>query len=55
MNNNGQLVGEAVGPAGNMIGFVYDDQQRRRLRTTFSDPNGVGTTIVNGINDRAIS
>ena len=50
MNANGtELVGQAFGPAGFTIGFVYDIATA--TFTIVSDPNGVGSTVVNGIND----
>ncbi len=49
MNNMGQLVGQAFGPKGFTEGFVYN--VARATFTTVTDPNGVGGTVVNGIND----
>jgi len=49
MNNNGQLVGQAFGPLGFTVGFVYN--VATATFTKVSDPNGVGATVVNGIND----
>jgi hypothetical protein len=44
-------VGDYVDAGGNTHGFVWTSGGGF---TTVDDPNGVGTTIVNGINDRGM-
>jgi probable HAF family extracellular repeat protein len=51
LNNKGQVVGDYVDAGGNTHGFVWTSGGGF---TTVDDPNGVGTTIVNGINDRGM-
>jgi probable HAF family extracellular repeat protein len=48
LNNKGQVVGAFMDQEGNTHGFVWTSANGFR---TIDDPNGVGTTIVNGIND----
>ncbi len=50
LNNAGQVVGDYMDAGGNTHGFVYNINGN--FFTSVDDPNGVGTTIVNGINDR---
>jgi len=49
LNNKGQVVGSYTDSAGNSHGFVYDE--RTKAFQPADDPDGVGTTVVNGIND----
>jgi probable HAF family extracellular repeat protein len=49
LNNRGQVVGFFTDAAGLSHGFVYSIGTASFV--TVDDPNGVGTTIVNGIND----
>jgi len=50
MNANGtELVGQAFGPLGFTVGIVYD--VATGTLTKYSDPNGVGSTVFNGVND----
>jgi probable HAF family extracellular repeat protein len=48
LNNKGQVVGDYMDASGNTHGFVWTSGGGFQ---TIDDPNGVGTTIVNGIND----
>jgi uncharacterized membrane protein len=48
LNNKGQEVGAFMDQMGNTHGFVWTSANGFK---TIDDPNGVGTTIVNGIND----
>jgi probable HAF family extracellular repeat protein len=48
LNNKGQVVGAFMDMDGNTHGFVWTAANGFK---TIDDPNGVGTTIVNGIND----
>ncbi|HTV65463.1 MAG TPA: hypothetical protein VMD98_07665 [Bryocella sp.] len=52
LNNNGQVVGAWIDGGGLTHGFVYNVSTGRY--TTIDEPNGVGTTIVNGINDNGV-
>jgi probable HAF family extracellular repeat protein len=47
LNNNGQVVGTYTDAAGLVHGFVYQGGKFQPV----DDPNGVGATIINGIND----
>ena len=49
INNNGLAVGQAFGPKGFTEGFVYN--VATKAFTIVTDPNGIGSTVVNGIND----
>ena len=52
LNNKGLVVGVWTDTSGNSHGFVYTV-----AATSFQsvdDPNGIGTTIVNGINDNGV-
>jgi probable HAF family extracellular repeat protein len=51
LNNNGQVVGQYMDAQENTHGFVWTAQNGF---TTVDDPNGIGTTIVNGINDAGV-
>jgi hypothetical protein len=51
LNNNGQVVGQYMDSQENTHGFVWTAQNGF---TTIDDPNGIGTTIVNGINDAGV-
>jgi hypothetical protein len=46
------VVGLYTDSAGNTHGFVYGE--KAGTFQTVDDPNGVGTTIVNGINDKGV-
>jgi hypothetical protein len=46
------VVGTYTDAAGNTHGFVY--REKTGTFQTVDDPNGVGTTIVNGINDKGV-
>ncbi len=52
LNNKGLVVGTYTDTAGNTHGFVY--REKTGTFRTVDDPNGVGTTIVNGINDKGV-
>jgi hypothetical protein len=49
LNNNGQVVGDYMDAGNNTHGFVWTSANGF---TTIDAPNGVGTTVVNGINDK---
>ncbi|HET6180577.1 MAG TPA: hypothetical protein VFE61_26905 [Candidatus Sulfotelmatobacter sp.] len=49
LNNNGIVVGFYTDAAGNTHGFTYN--RTTKAWQSIDDPDGVGTTIVNGIND----
>ena len=49
INNRGLAVGQAFGPLGFTVGFVYNEATQKFRKV--SDPNGIGATVVNGIND----
>lgn len=49
LNNNGQVVGAWMDQNGLTHGFLYTVSSGRF--TSLDDPQGVGTTIINGIND----
>jgi len=51
LNNRGQVVGAYMDQMGNTHGFVWTSAGGFR---TIDDPNGAGTTIVNGINDHGV-
>ncbi len=48
LNNKGQVVGDFMDQMGATHGFVWTSANGFK---TIDDPNGIGTTIVNGIND----
>ncbi len=48
LNNRGQVVGDYMDAAGNTHGFVWTSAGGF---VTVDDPSGIGTTVVNGIND----
>jgi probable HAF family extracellular repeat protein len=52
LNNKGQVVGLYTDSSNNTHGFVYITSTK--TFQSIDDPNGVGTTIVNGINDKGI-
>jgi uncharacterized membrane protein len=52
LNNNGQVVGSWIDGGGLMHGFVYTISTGQF--TTIDEPRGVGTTVVNGINDNGV-
>jgi uncharacterized membrane protein len=52
LNNKGSVVGVYVDNSGNSHGFVYSITQGTFV--TVDDPNGIGTTVVNGINDNGV-
>ena len=49
LNNNGQIVGAYMDSQGLTHGFLYTVSSGQYA--TVDNPHGVGTTIVNGIND----
>jgi uncharacterized membrane protein len=49
LNNRGQVVGSYIDGGGQMHGFVYAIGTANFA--SIDEPNGVGTTLVNGIND----
>ncbi len=49
LNNHGQVVGAYVDASNQTHGFLYTISSGQYI--TIDDPNGVGTTIANGIND----
>jgi uncharacterized membrane protein len=51
-NNNGQLVGTYTDSAGGVHGFVYNTATA--TFQTVDAPEGVGTTMINGINDKGV-
>ena len=51
LNNRGQVVGQFMDAGGNTHGFLWTVANGF---TTIDEPNGVGTTIVNGINDNGV-
>ena len=52
LNNNGSVVGFYTDTSGGSHGFVYNVSSK--AFQSIDDPNGVGTTIVNGINDTGV-
>ncbi len=52
LNNNGQVVGSWMDSGNLTHGFIYTISNGQY--TTIDDPLGVGTTIVNGINDNGV-
>jgi len=52
LNNAGQVVGSYTDASGNGHGFVYEVSTQKWQ--SIDDPDGVGTTIVNGINDNGV-
>ena len=52
LNNKGQVVGSYTDSSGNTHGFVYTISSKKW--TKIDDPSGMGTTIVNGINDNGV-
>ena len=52
LNNNGLVVGSYTDTAGNSHGFVYTASTA--TWQSIDDPNGPGTTLVNGINDKGV-
>jgi probable HAF family extracellular repeat protein len=51
LNNKGQVVGDYMDAGGNTHGFVWSSAGGFQ---TVDDPNGIGSTIVNGINDKGV-
>jgi hypothetical protein len=51
VNNLGKLVGTYVDAGGLTHGFVYEI--KGGTYQSIDDPNGIGTTVVNGINDKS--
>jgi hypothetical protein len=51
MNNKDQIVGSYLDAAGASHGFVLSHPLTNAKFTTVDDPNGIGTTVVNGTND----
>jgi probable HAF family extracellular repeat protein len=52
LNNKGLVVGTYTDSAGNSHGFVY--KERTKTFQSVDDPDGIGTTVVNGINDKGV-
>jgi probable HAF family extracellular repeat protein len=52
LNNEGQVVGLYTDSSNATHGFVYEVSTK--IFQSIDDPDGVGTTIVNGINDRGV-
>jgi uncharacterized membrane protein len=50
LNNEGQVVGSYSDNAGGTHGFVYNFNSK--VWQSVDDPSGIGSTIVNGINDK---
>src|SRR5260370_28302181 len=48
LNNHDEGVGQYVDPSGLTHGFIFDDGEY----TSVHDPQGIGTTTINAINDR---
>jgi probable HAF family extracellular repeat protein len=51
LNNKGQVVGDYVDAGGNTHGFLWTSKGGFQ---TIDDPEGIGTTVVNGINDLGV-
>ena len=51
LNNNGQVVGDYMDQGGNTHGFIWTSKGGFQ---TIDDPSGIGTTVVNGINDKGV-
>jgi len=51
LNNKGQVVGTYMDQGGNTHGFVWTSAGGFQ---TIDEPNGFGTTVVNGINDKGV-
>ena len=51
LNNQGQVVGSYTDAAGLIHGFIWTNGM---FQGSVDDPNGVGATIINGINDGAV-
>ena len=51
LNNQGQVVGSYTDAAGMTHGFIWTNG---KFQGPVDDPNGVGATIINGINDGAV-
>ncbi len=52
LNNKGLVVGLYTGTAGNTHGFVYTESTK--TFQAVDNPDGIGTTVVNGINDKGM-
>ena len=52
LNNKGLVVGVYTDNSGNNHGFVYTAATQSFI--SVDDPNGIGTTVVNGINDNGV-
>ena len=50
LNNSNEVVGDYVDAHGLTHGFVFNTSTRKWV--SVDDPNGIGTTVVNGTNDR---
>ena len=50
LNNSNEVVGDYVDAQGLTHGFVYNTSTKKWV--SVDDPNGVGTTVVNGTNDK---
>jgi hypothetical protein len=53
LNNGGLVVGSYTDAAGNSHGFVYN-ADNSTWSDPIDDPDGVGTTVVNGVNDAGV-
>ena len=51
MNSRDQIVGAYLDAAGASHGFVLSHPLTQAKWTSVDDPNGVGTTVINGTND----
>ncbi|MEO6990932.1 MAG: hypothetical protein ABI346_07550, partial [Candidatus Baltobacteraceae bacterium] len=51
INKSDQIVGAYVDGTGNTHGFLLSNPLRHARWQSIDDPNGVGTTLINGIND----
>jgi uncharacterized membrane protein len=52
INNTGLIVGAYMDKAGASHGFVYNTLATTSKWQSIDDPNGFGTTLVNGVNDK---
>jgi len=50
LNNKNEMVGRLHGRTGITHGFVYNTSTKTWM--SVDDPNGIGTTVVNGTNDK---
>jgi hypothetical protein len=52
LNNKGLVVGSYTDLGGNSHGFTYNTGTK--VFQSIDDPNGIGTTVVNGVNDNGV-